>query len=118
MLIKFFIGQNNLFKDINERRELPLDIVVLSCYQLSIYYCNEIKRGFGNTGNYKLKFEYKENYFIDSAYVELRETTAPSDIIKSLVGNKLELFKLAGVEFITIDSSSSHNSTDNDKASA
>ena len=41
-------GLNNLLKLINNRTELPLDIIALSLQQLSIYYSNEIKYGFGN----------------------------------------------------------------------
>ena len=43
-------GINNLLKVCNDRTDLPLDVVVLSCFQLSIYYCNEIKLGFGSEG--------------------------------------------------------------------
>ena len=34
-------GLNNLLKIINERIELPLDVVILSVQQLSIYYTND-----------------------------------------------------------------------------
>ncbi len=47
-------GLNNLLKQLNDRVELSFYIVVLSCYSLSIYYCNEIKYGLGNSGIYRL----------------------------------------------------------------
>ena len=48
-------GLNNLLKEIAERKELPLDVLVLICFHLSIFYCNEIKIAFANKGNYRLK---------------------------------------------------------------
>ena len=33
------------------RKEVPLDVLVLVCLHLSIYYCNEIKIAFANAGN-------------------------------------------------------------------
>ena len=47
-------GLNNLLKELNERKQLPIDRVLLSFYQLSIFYLNEIKYGMGNKGEYKL----------------------------------------------------------------
>ena len=45
-------GLNNLLKLISSRKELPLDKLLTSFYQLSIYYCNEIKSGMSNKGKY------------------------------------------------------------------
>ena len=73
-------GLNNLLKLICDRVELPLDVVVLSLNQLSIYYSNEIRYGFGNRGNYRLRPEFKEQCFLDVRYINTRETLEPSEI--------------------------------------
>ena len=77
-------------------------MVILSCYQLSIYYTNEIKRGFGNTGNYKLKTEFN-GFFIDCLYQTFRESIEPSKIIESLISDTDEMLSVAGVEIETVD---------------
>lgn len=73
-------GMNNLYKSLQDHRELPLDIVALGFLLMSFYYDNEIKRGFGNTGNYKLRPEFR-SYFIDHRWIELRQVIEPSEII-------------------------------------
>ncbi|CAF0984873.1 unnamed protein product [Brachionus calyciflorus] len=110
-LFNFFTGVT--LKILNERIELPLDVVVLSLQQLSIYYSNEIKIRFGNRGNYRIRPQYKELCFIDSRFVNTRDSMAPSEIIKSLILDKEELLRLAGVKFDTISASdaSSHGSS-------
>ena len=104
-------GLNYVFKDVQDHKELPLDCVVLSFLQLSIYYCNEIKKGLGNTGEFRLRNEYRE-YFIDSKYVELRKAVAPSEIVKDLIADRKEFLRIAGVPVITTSESSnqSHSS--------
>ena len=48
-------------------------------FVLSIYYCNEIKLGFSNTGQYRLKQEFVK-YFIQKNMILLRETMEPNSI--------------------------------------
>jgi hypothetical protein len=43
-------GFNNLFKSLNGNKELPLDVSIYGFNKLSVYYDNEIKRGFCNRG--------------------------------------------------------------------
>ncbi|RMZ95763.1 hypothetical protein BpHYR1_043262 [Brachionus plicatilis] len=107
-------GLNNLFKLINNRTELPLDIIVFSLQKLSIYYSNEIKYGFGNRGVYRLRLEYKEMCFVDTRYIRTRDTMEPTQIIKSLIVNKDELLRTAGVKFTTVSDSSEASDTDSD----
>ena len=78
---------NHLFKDVQEHKELPLDTVVLSFLQLSIYYSNEIKKGFGNCGNYKLKPEFLR-FYMDSRFADLQTQSLESDIDCSPVTRK------------------------------
>ena len=113
-------GLNNLLKILNERVELPLDVVILSIQQLSIYYSNEIKIGFGNRGNYRLLAQFKEQCYVDAKFINTRDAMEPSTIIKSLILDKEELLRLAGVKFTTISTreessqgSSSENSSTN-----
>ena len=61
-------GMNFVFKDLQDHKELPLDCVCLSLFNLSIYYCNEIKKGFGNTGEFRLRPGFM-HYFIDSKHI-------------------------------------------------
>ena len=98
-------GLNNLLKLICDRVELPLDVVILSLNQLSVYYCNEIKFGFGNRGNYRLRPEFKEKFFLDTRFINTRETMEPSEIVKSLIADKNELLQSCGVKFTTISNS-------------
>ncbi|CAF0707354.1 unnamed protein product [Brachionus calyciflorus] len=103
-------GLNNLLKLINERNETPLDVIVLSLHQLSIYYSNEVKYGFGNRGNYRLNPEFKELCFLDTRYINTREALEPSQIIKSLISDKDELLKMCGVQFTPINTSEESSS--------
>ncbi|RNA44067.1 hypothetical protein BpHYR1_014825 [Brachionus plicatilis] len=103
-------GLNNLLKMINKRNEVPLDVIVLSVHQLSIYYSNEVKLGFGNRGNYGLKPEFQEMCFLDTRYINIRESMAPSDVVKSLTCDRQELLKLCGVSFTPINTSEESSS--------
>jgi hypothetical protein len=44
-------GMNNLIKALTDRKEWGLDMIFLSLYQLTIHYCNSIKRGMCNEGD-------------------------------------------------------------------
>ncbi|RNA23232.1 hypothetical protein BpHYR1_014571 [Brachionus plicatilis] len=103
-------GLNNLLKMINTRNEVPLDVIVLSVHQLSIYYSNEVKLGFGNRGNNRLKPEFQEMCFLDTRYINIRESMAPSDVVKSLTCDRQKLLKLCGVSFTPINTSEESSS--------
>lgn len=103
-------GLNKLFKDIQQYKELPLDVVILSFLQLSIYYCNEIKKGYGNSGNYRLKPEF-DSYYIDTRYVELRDSISPSEIIKNILQDKDEFIRVAGVQPVVVNNCGSEISS-------
>ena len=79
-------GLNNLLKWFQDRKFLSLDLVMLSIYQITIYYYNEIKRGFGNLGEYQLKTLY-QSCFIIVTISELRECKHPTHIIDELDAN-------------------------------
>jgi hypothetical protein len=79
-------GLNNLVKWFQDRKFLSLDLVMLSIYQITIYYYNEIKRGFGNLGEYQLKTLFQSCY-IAVTMAELRECKHPTQVIKELEEN-------------------------------
>ena len=76
---------------------LPLDVVCLVFMHLSIYYCNEIKLGFSNTGQYRLKQEFVK-YFIQKNMILLRETIKPNSILKKLLDDQEEFASVAQVQ--------------------
>ena len=57
---------------------------------MSIYYTNEIRRGFANQGEYQLKDEYAD-YFMDADSLYLRESMSPEELVKSLVSDREKL---------------------------
>lgn len=63
--------------------------------QLFIFYCNEIKLGFANKGNYKLDPVYSK-YKMESQYILTRNETSPEDIVKELHYNPESFLKTTG----------------------
>ena len=53
-------------KSLNNYKEIPIDVAVLTFYKLSSYYINEIRRGFCNKG--KKIFKKKNLYLIFSFF--------------------------------------------------
>ena len=86
-------GLNFVLKYLQDHKELSLDCVCLSFYNLSIYYySNEITNGFGNTGEYCLRKGFQQ-YCIDSKFVELRKVAEPSQIDKDMLNDRSEFIK-------------------------
>jgi hypothetical protein len=83
---------------------------------LSIHFCNEIRRGFGNEGDYQLKDEFKD-YHLDVRFNSFRENTRPESIVVDLVSNRIELLKQAGID-LSIDENSSSISESNQRMSS
>lgn len=52
--------------------------------------------------------------FVDTRYISTRDTMEPTQIIKSLIVNKDELFRTAGVKFTTVSDSSEASDTNSD----
>lgn len=103
-------GLNNLFKYILERKTKPLDVVVLALYQLSIYYSNEIKLGFENIGEYKLKAEFK-HFSTEKEYLQQREVTDPVEIVKKLIDDVQNFNEVAGCSNLNVISTSDSDYT-------
>ena len=76
-------GLNSLFEKVMEHKQRPVDVLNIAMLQLSIHYCNEIKLGFTNIGNYKLKQEFSSPR-IDR--IEKKLTKAP--IIGDMIHTK------------------------------
>jgi hypothetical protein len=74
-------GLNYLYKTLQTSKDVPLDQLVISFYKLSIYYDNEIKSGFSNTGEYRLKIEYSRSK-VQWLDVKLRPTYSLEEISK------------------------------------
>jgi hypothetical protein len=65
---------------------------IKALFQLSIYFCNEIRRGLCNKGEFELKPDDIENNKIYSVYYDphppyVRSTRKPEEIIKSMAAN-------------------------------
>ena len=86
-------GLNRLYKDLQENKELPLDVSVLGFYQLSIFYCNSIRLGYGNSGEYKLRAEFA-TYYVDPKYAGIRKAHAPEAIIQEIIKDKNIMFEV------------------------
>jgi hypothetical protein len=96
-------GMNNLIKALIDRKELTLDMICLSLYQLIIHYCNIIKRGMCNEGEYVLK-SLNRDCKMNSSSIKLRESMSPTEIIECL-SKSVHLGNVE--EFIVSDSDSS-----------
>ena len=84
-------GLNNLMHAMLEEKLMPVDTVVSVMHFLSIYYCNEIKRGFCNIGEFKLKPEFLNlKQRKDELEGELRPTLGPKELRKNFNKNKDE----------------------------
>lgn len=51
-------GFNTVLKHLQHWKEVPVDAIVLSLYQLQCFYYNEIQRGFCGLGTYILESKY------------------------------------------------------------
>jgi hypothetical protein len=107
-------GMNNLIKALTDRKELSLDMICLSLYQLTIHYCNSIKRGMCNEGDYVLKALYKDCRMNSSA-INFRDSISPSEIIQNLA-KSVHLGNIE--EFIVSDSDSSISGSSSRKSIA
>ena len=52
--IFFLFNYSRVLKDLQEWKEAPVDSVVLSLFQLQVFYYNEVKRGLAGLGEYTL----------------------------------------------------------------
>jgi len=71
---------NTVLKRIQKWREVPLDSILFSLYQLQIYYFNEIQRGLCQSGDYKLSTHFA-HCARDPTEVQLIESVCPNDIV-------------------------------------
>ena len=95
------------------RKEVPLDVLVLVCLHLSIYYCNEIKIAFANAGNYRLKPEFRM-YHIDVKWIKTRDSVEPNEIIKLLKQDKTAFNKVLAAVVTDSNNESVDSETERD----
>ena len=74
---------NRVLKDLQNWKEAPLDCVVLSLYQLQVFYLNETKRGLVGVGEYSIAQEYQFVEF-DHLDVQYLLTTSPDERVKRI----------------------------------
>ncbi len=75
-----------------EKKLMPIDTVVAMVQYLSIYYCNEIKRGWCNIGEFKLLPEFiKFKHEKSELEGVIRPTLGPTELIRHLNSNREEM---------------------------
>jgi hypothetical protein len=79
-------GLKNLYKSLNGYKEVPIDVAALSYFKLSVYYANEIKRGFASCGLYSLKTEYS-HLKVTYDEVSLRPAVKIEEIVSEIKEN-------------------------------
>ncbi|RNA35342.1 hypothetical protein BpHYR1_000313 [Brachionus plicatilis] len=90
-------------------RKLPLDVVVLIFHKLSVYYHNQIIRGFCNRGNYVLKDDYSR-LLRDFENVVFRPTVTIESIVSDFKNCNLEsIFE----QKLNIEDSTNSNTSSN-----
>ena len=68
-------------KDLQEWKEAPIDCVVLSLFQLQVFYLNEVKRGLAGLGEYTLLPEFCD---LHESFVQPYEGRSPQEIVQSI----------------------------------
>ena len=108
----FWFNYSRVLKDLQEWKEAPVDSVVLSLFQLQVFYYNEVKRGLAGLGEYTLlpEFSYLHEHCC--------EEKSPKEIVqaikdgKDVVPMKEEVFYAEIITLIYYNSPkySAHNS--------
>lgn len=88
---------NYVIKELQNWKEAPCDALLLSLYQLQLFYTNEIKCGMAGLGQYSLAQSYR---YLLSPVVNCLPTKSPQDIVSAIKNDQL------------VDSSSSSSNTD------
>ena len=87
---KPFIIYFRVLKDLQHWKEAPVDCMVLSIYQLQVFYYNEIKRGLAGVGEYTLSPMHSS---IQVQEVEYLPSECPDDIVKRIRDGELSVDK-------------------------
>ena len=74
---------NRVIKDLQEWKEAPADVLLLSFFHLQAYYYNEIRRGMCGLGEYRWKtiLAYLSK---DAGEAEYMKCQSPDEIVKLL----------------------------------
>ena len=76
-------SMNRVIKDLQSWKEAPVDVMVMSLYQLQSYYFNEVQRGLCGLGEYQLK-ESHSSLAREVGEIDLLHCEAPDDIVRLL----------------------------------
>ena len=87
MLKQFFFWFNysRVLKDLQEWKEAPVDSVVLSLFQLQVFYYKEVKRGLAGLGEYTLLPEFS---YLHEHCLEHCEEKSPKEIVQAIKDGK------------------------------
>lgn len=92
MSSNFFLNLANVhnncrvLKDLQHWKEAPIDCMMLSLYQLQVFYCKEIKRGLAGLGQYTLA-PMHTSIMVQEA--ECLPSLSPEDIVKNIRDGKI-----------------------------
>ena len=78
---------NRVVKDLQQWKEAPVDVMILSLFQLQTYLHNEIQRGMCGLGEYRLKSNYR-SLLKEPGEVDLLKCEKPANIVALLQPNK------------------------------
>ena len=76
-------GMNRIVQDLHDWKEAPVDMMVLSLFNLQTNFYNEIQHGLCGLGEYKLKNSCM-HLACEVGDVQLLKSDCPEDIVKLL----------------------------------
>ena len=90
-------GFNTVMKRLQKWKEAPLDSVILSLYQLPVYYYNEIQRGLCQCGDFKLATDFV-SFARGPDEVKLIESVPPQSIVERVRTEEVHRIESSGLE--------------------
>ena len=77
----FLFNYSRVLKHLQEWKEAPVDSVVLSLFQLQVFYYYEVKRGLAGLGEYTLLPEFS---YLHEHCLEHCEEKSPKEIVQAI----------------------------------
>lgn len=91
---------NRVLKGLHDWKEVPIDVMVLSLFQLQTYYHNEVQRGLCGIGKYTLKPQYL-SLSRSTDELDLLKCEDPRDIVRHLKASTSDMQKTASAGKVT-----------------